>query len=155
MFGWWNRLRRDRRGVAAVEFGLLLPILMVLLVGIAELGRYLGQAEAVEKGLRAGAMYAARQSLPLSGTAKTEIENLVKTGTRDGSGIYLAAGWNESGAKVDITATNNSTTDGTAVTVIELTANVPYDELLPGMLGFFGILPLNISMSHEQVHIGA
>ena len=155
MFAWWNRLRHDRRGVAAVEFGLLLPMLMVLLVGIAEIGRYLGQAEAVEKGLRAGAMYAARQTLPLSGTAKTEIANLVKTGTKDGSGRYLAAGWAESGANVAITSTSATTTDGTAVTVIELTASVPYDEMLPGMLGFIGISSLNLSMSHEQVHVGA
>ena len=76
-------------------------------------------------------------------------------GTKDTSGAFLAAGWGEAGANVGIILTETTGANGTVVTVIELTANVPYDEMLPGMLGFFGVLPLNLSMSHEQVRIGA
>jgi Flp pilus assembly protein TadG len=155
MFGLWNRFCGDRRGVAAVEFALLLPMLLVLLVGIAEVGRYLGQAEAVEKGLRAGAMFAARQTLPLSTATKTTITNLVQRGTLDTGGGYLADGWGEFGAGLTITATTTASGAGMDVTVIELTATVPYDEMLPGMLAFVGISSLSLTMSHEQVHVGA
>lgn len=158
MFGLWNRFRGDRRGVAAVEFALLLPMLLVLLVGIAEVGRYLGQAEAVEKGLRAGAMFAARQTLTsgvLSNAAETTIKNLVERGTLDTSGAYLADGWGESGADLTITVTSTASgVTGLTVNVIELTAEVPYDEMLPGMLAFVGISSLSLTMSHEQVHVG-
>jgi Flp pilus assembly protein TadG len=158
MYDLWNRFRGDRRGVAAVEFALLLPMLLVLLVGIAEVGRYLGQAEAVEKGLRAGAMFAARQALTsgnLSGAAETTITNLVQRGTLDTSGSYLAGGWGESGATLTITTTSTPSGAGMDVTVIELTATLPYDEMLPGMLAFVGISSLSLTMSHEQVHVGA
>ena len=157
MCGWLNRLRRCRRGVAAVEFGLMLPMLMVLLLCIVELGRFLALGEAVEKGLRAGAMYAARQDLPLSLSTRNQIRNLVRTGTNDGSGTYLAPALGDPavdscpGICID---TKFETTAGSTFTVIELTATVPYDELLPGMLSFFGLSQLSVTMSHEQVHIG-
>jgi Flp pilus assembly protein TadG len=159
MCGLLSRLRRSRRGVAAVEFGLMLPMLMILLVCIVELGRFLAQGEAVEKGLRAGAMYAARQDLPLTGTVIAEIQNMVRTGTTDCVAVdcYLTPGWGEVGAKVDPPVfTQETLPDGTTtVSVIKLTATVPYDELLPGILGFFGLGELSLTMSHEQVHIGA
>ncbi len=157
MCGWLNRLRRCRRGVAAVEFGLMLPMLMILLVCIVELGRFLALGEAVEKGLRAGAMYAARQDLPLSAAAEGQIRNLVRTGTNDGSGEFLAPALADPAVTVDIPNPLKQETlpDGTTVRVIELTASVPYDELLPGILSFFGLNQLSVTMSHEQVHIGA
>jgi Flp pilus assembly protein TadG len=154
MCSWLNRLRRCRRGVAAVEFGLMLPMLMILLVCIVELGRFLALGEAVEKGLRAGAMYAARQDLPLSASTQNQIRNLVRTGTNDGSGAYLAPALGDPAVTVAINP-KSETTAGSTFTVIELTASVPYDELLPGMLNFFGLSQLSVTMSHEQVHIGA
>ena len=49
-----NRLGRDRRGAAAIEFGLLVPLFMMFLLGAVEFGRTLSQANAVEKGVRSG-----------------------------------------------------------------------------------------------------
>ncbi len=66
MFGWLNRLRRDRRGAAVVEFALFAPLFLLMLVGVIEFGRLLAQSNAVEKGLRAGAMLAARSDFPLT-----------------------------------------------------------------------------------------
>lgn len=37
MRGFWHRFRRDRRGVSAVEFALILPILMLMYFGLGEL----------------------------------------------------------------------------------------------------------------------
>ncbi len=37
----WTRLVRDRRGVSAVEFALIVPLLILLYVGIAEIGNLL------------------------------------------------------------------------------------------------------------------
>jgi hypothetical protein len=40
---WWRRLAglgRDRRGIAAVEFALVLPVMILFSLGIAEVGRF-------------------------------------------------------------------------------------------------------------------
>ena len=47
MLNSFNRLRRDRRGAAAIEFGLLVPLFMLFLLGAIEFGRALSQTNAV------------------------------------------------------------------------------------------------------------
>ncbi|MEP6807849.1 MAG: TadE/TadG family type IV pilus assembly protein, partial [Chloroflexota bacterium] len=36
--GWWGFHRRSRRGQSLVEFALMLPLLLVLLLGVADFG---------------------------------------------------------------------------------------------------------------------
>lgn len=153
MSAWLNRFRRDQKGVAVVEFGLFLPLLMLLLVGMAETGRVLYHTNAVEKGLRSGALYAARSEFPLSGDAKTAVENIVKTGNAAGSPPYLVSGWAKAGADFDITTTDVFV-DGEPLPVVHLDAVVPYDPLLPGMLSFLGLGDFKIRVSHEQAFLG-
>jgi Flp pilus assembly pilin Flp len=38
--GWASRFRRDRSGIAAVEFALVLPVMMLFALGVAEVGRF-------------------------------------------------------------------------------------------------------------------
>jgi Flp pilus assembly protein TadG len=53
-----SRLRRDQRGVAAVEFAMIAPIFFGLLVGIIDVGRYMWTLNtiqyAIDQGVRAG-----------------------------------------------------------------------------------------------------
>ncbi len=44
------RVPRDARGNAVVEFAFVLPLLLLLLAGMSEIGRAYYQANAVEKG---------------------------------------------------------------------------------------------------------
>ena len=57
------------------------------------------QANAIEKGLRAGAMYVARAQLPVDGATTTAITNLVKRGSIDTSAPYLVDGWSDASAR--------------------------------------------------------
>jgi Flp pilus assembly protein TadG len=98
MFGWSSRLAADHRGVAAVEFAIMLPLFLILFAGSVEVARALIQANAIEKALRAAAYYAGRSPLPLSADDEATVENLVKTGTADGSGALLVPGWADAGA---------------------------------------------------------
>lgn len=149
-----NRLRRSRGGVAAVEFALVLPLLLLILVAIVEIGRVMSQASAVEKGLRAGAQFAARSSvLPLTGSADQQFQNLVKWGNVDGTGSLLVDGWADANATLSINL-RNDTVGGNPVTVIRVQASVPYDPLLSGLAGFFGLDSFTITTSHEQTYIG-
>jgi Flp pilus assembly protein TadG len=53
-----SRLRRDQRGVAAIEFAMIAPIFFGLLVGIIDVGRYMWTLNtiqyAIDQGARAG-----------------------------------------------------------------------------------------------------
>lgn len=55
-----RRLRGDRRGAAAVEFAMMSPFLLGLLVPIADLGTYVYDTMQLQLAAQAGAEYAAR-----------------------------------------------------------------------------------------------
>ena len=149
------RLTRDGRGNAVVEFALVLPLLLLLFTGITEIGRAYYQANAVEKGLRAGALFAGRNSFPLTGQVRTMVANLVKTGTLDGSGPYLVSGWADVNADLNIDDTLTFPVDATTtIPVVRVTATVPFDPLLPGMMALVGLGDVNIQLSHEQAYVG-
>ena len=149
------RLTRDGRGNAVVEFALVLPLLLLLLAGMTEIGRAYYQANAVEKGLRAGALFAGRNSFPLTTQVRTMVANLVKTGTLDGSGPYLVSGWADVNADLNIDDTLTFPVDATTtIPVVRVTATVPFDPLIPGMLTLVGLGDVTIQLSHEQAYVG-
>ncbi len=53
-----SQLRRDQRGVAAVEFAMIAPIFFGLLIGIIDVGRYMWTLNtiqyAIDEAVRAG-----------------------------------------------------------------------------------------------------
>lgn len=97
---------RCLEGSAAAEMALVTPLLLTLLFGSFELGNYFLDNHVVEKAVRDGARYAARQSLsnfPCSaastgsvplGTVVSNTQNLVRTGAISG-GTERLNGWND------------------------------------------------------------
>jgi Flp pilus assembly protein TadG len=57
-----RRLLRCDRGVAAVEFGLAAPILLAVLIPVADLGMAFSKEQQLRQAVQAGAQYAAAQS---------------------------------------------------------------------------------------------
>lgn len=57
-------LGRDERGVAAVEFALLLPVLIMLLFGIIEFGLALSRQQVLNTASHEGARLGIRQAVP-------------------------------------------------------------------------------------------
>lgn len=154
MRNWWNRhprrLARDSRGIAPVEFALALPLLVLVAMGMVEMGRVVNQATAVQKGLRAGALYAARNEFPLSAAVLTEVENIVKTGDPTGTSSYLASGWSKAGASVQVQELSFDVA-GSPLPVVRISATVPYDPILPGLIP---VPAFNIELSHDQAFVG-
>lgn len=149
MSAWFADFGRDRRGASAVEFALLVPFLLTLLLLVVEGGRAYMQTVALEKNLRAGAVLAARSPLPISAATRTVVANLVRTGDPTGASPPLTEGWSH-GATVDLDDTSTFEVDGTPVPVIRLTAQLPYVPLLP-----LSVFPsMMISATHEQLYIG-
>jgi Flp pilus assembly protein TadG len=86
---WISRLRRDERGVAAVEFAMIAPIFFGLLIGIIDVGRYMWTLNtiqyAIDQGVRAGVV----QQLSIQ-----DVTDFVKTSL---------AGLDASAIEVDVT----------------------------------------------------
>ena len=82
------------RGVAAVEFGIMLPILITLIFGIAEFGRVLYQYNGLVKGVRDGARLLSLYSPTASNytTYETQAKRLVVYGNIAGTGDPLVTG---------------------------------------------------------------
>ncbi len=96
---------KSQRGVAAVEFIIVLPLLAMLMLGTAELGRMLYQYNAVVKTTRDGARFASKQALNAaevveldqiqpfhSYSVRRETQNLVVYGNTQGTGTPLLPG---------------------------------------------------------------
>jgi hypothetical protein len=82
--------RQNRqRGVAIVEFALILPLLLLLTMTVTEFGRALYQYDILAKSVRDAARYLSVQT---PGTHTTEARNLVVYGNTAGTGTPLALG---------------------------------------------------------------
>ena len=81
------------RGVALVEFALILPMLLLLTVITTEFGRAMYQYNTLTKSVRDAARYLSMQT---PGTQITQARNLVVHGNLAGTGPVLAYGLNDS-----------------------------------------------------------
>lgn len=93
-------LLANSSGAAAAELAMMLPLLVLLMFGSFEMGRYFLDAHTIQKAARDGARYAARQSfteMPCGGTAtdETAIKNLVRTGTTADGGPPRVSYWTD------------------------------------------------------------
>jgi hypothetical protein len=149
----WRNSLADRRGVSAVEFALCVPIALVLLVGLCEMGRAWAQNLALHKGVEAGVRFAAQSALRLSGSALASAENLVKRGTLDASAPLLLDKWNDGGARLTFT-TRAFSTGGVSGQVVRAEAAVPYAPIFPVSLPLLDFGEMRLSAAFEMVHVG-
>ena len=148
-------LPRNARGAAAAEMALVLPILLAIMFGAFELGNYFRSEHVLIKGVRDGAVYAARQEMsnydcavaspPVPATVVNGAKALVRTGELSGGTDRLPR-WADGSTIFTITASCVTSAGGTAllgmyqvnggkVPVITVTADLPYQSVL-GTLGF-------------------
>lgn len=90
---------RTERGVATIEFAICAPLLLLLLLATAEVGRVLFQYNTLTKAVRDGVRYTAayasdgRRMVTITPELRTQTRNLVVTGTIAGTGAALLPGW--------------------------------------------------------------
>ena len=158
------QLWSDGRGAAAAEMALAAPLLIALMFGSLELGKFFLDEHVVVKAVRDGARFAARQNfatMPCNGTASNEAQ--IKNVVRYGKTVVTSADkprlqyWtNPATITVTIVCYDNSGSGGervyegiyserSTVPQVTVSASVPYQPLA-GALGFNGIgLTLNAS----------
>ena len=155
-------LFRCRSGSAAAEMALVLPFLVVLLFGGAELGYYFYNQHQVVKGVRDGARYAGRQSFVslncdggvtpsvIPNDVETAIQEITRTGRISG-GTARVIGW----VTEDVTVTLEC--PATAITTgiyqdednapqVTVQATVDYESLFDGV----GVIDSTYTLSASQ-----
>lgn len=124
--------RRDERGAAAVEFALILPLLMVLVFGIINYGDMLSVRQSVSQAASEGARAAAVD--PGSDTVKKAAAMKAVEQALDAQGQKCSSG----GCTVDIAACAGETDKKCATVKVK----IDYDAVIPG----FGlVLPDTLS----------
>jgi Flp pilus assembly protein TadG len=129
---------------------LVTPLLMVLMFGAAELGKYFLDEHVVSKAVRDGARYASRRSFSeyscggVSSDVIDKTRNLTRTGQVASGGFARLAYWT-SATTITVSVTCNTTSPAhnngiykglmTGVPVVTVAAAVPYASLFQN-LGF-------------------
>jgi hypothetical protein len=138
-------------GPAAAEMALVAPLLVGLMFGSFEVGKYFWDEHIVVKAVRDGARFAARQSfasMPCGGPAtnETQIKNLVRFGkptitAADQPRLFY---WTDSSTvSISINCYDNAGTDGArvydgiysdrpVVPRVTVSASIPYSPVLVG-----------------------
>ena len=156
---------RDESGTAAAEMALVTPLLLILMFGGMELGKFFLDQHVVVKSVRDGARYAARQpfgsyvcsSKSVSGDVVTRTRNLIRTGQISTGGTPRLSYWTDP-TKIDVEVDCDETEDyqgiyrGSAgALTVTVRANVEYVPLLGG-IGLFELLGLDELELNAQSH---
>ena len=119
---------RDRSGVAALEFAFIAPVLILLTVGIIDVGRMMWTASTLDHAAREGARFATvRGAMSAQPTNQAEVEAFVA-----GSAI----GVDPANLSVTVSWTPDSNPGGT----VTITVGYAYNSLL---IGFLSHDPIN------------
>ena len=164
-------LKRDKRGTALIEMSLLLPIIVLLMGGMAEFGRALQQHHVASKGVKSAARYLARVPGNRSCTQAnwdsylTQAKSIAQRGSLDGSAPLVIPNWDASATfTVTVTCIPNAPDAITGIRPYRDQENMPiltvstsfnFDDF--GMLGLLevtGLSALTITTSHQQMYIG-
>ena len=149
-----RRLRHAEDGAVVVEFAIVLPVLLTLLLGLAEVGRALWYHQLVTKSVRDATRYLARVPAPFSGADLAAARNLALRGSTDGGAPLLIAQWSDPGT-VGVSGPalwGDPAAFRRPVQKIGVTADVPFTFPL---LGFLGIdTAITVQVADEQRWIG-
>jgi hypothetical protein len=155
------RLLRNDRGSAGAEMALVTPLLCAILIGSVELGSYFYNEHILEKAVRDGARFAARQSFTNygcsgapTGTVVADTRALVRTALLSGGAdrfadivdgdITLSTSCTTSVSGQNMTGIYRGRTTGAPV--VTVSARVDYTPVIGAAFGFSGAgMKLNAS----------
>jgi len=110
---WFHRLRRDCRGVSAIEFGFALPVLILLTVGLIDFSLLLWRSSTIENAASEGARFAgvhgASSSAPASAQDVRDFVRSQAVGV-PASELSINVTWqpsNQSGSRVTVVLAYN------------------------------------------------
>ena len=141
---------KNQQGLAAVEFAIVLPVMLFLMLATAEFGRVFYHYNTLSKAVQTGARYASKPLLNTSELTNLDV-NFVKNirrfvvyGNEDGVGEAVLEGLTATSANVTV---SSSVTDNTIT--IEATYNYSFSVLSD--LPFIGFVLPNLTLKASAV----
>lgn len=152
-------MTRDDNGSTLVEVALLLPILILLAAGVAELGRAIYSHHALSKSVRDASRFLARVADPHDAAFQTLATNYVRTGSYGGTSQSLVGtDPTKIGVAFTVTAIANpepKTFYGPdTLYAVRVEASYPFRSGLLEALKLAGPDGIPMAVAHVQRHIG-
>jgi hypothetical protein len=152
------RLRDCTSGSALLEATIVFPVVLVLMVGVIDMGRAVQDYHTADKSMRSAARYLARVPAPATcddGWGWERAQNLAMYGTtnpdEEGGEIVarpLILGWTD---KNTLTLERDPACPGEPTTVA-ISADVPIPTPFITAIGMSGTV--NVRVRHEERHVG-
>lgn len=161
-----NRMRCRHRGAVMVELAIILPVLVILVFGIAELGRALYQQNTLVKAVESGVRYLSRAYAVLDpenncvelepgwSTAVQKATNLIVYGNEQGTGAPLLENLDAPGSvEVDTDHLPADTATFPDTCVVRISATATFDTMFYPLFGRREVFPA-LNASTETRWIG-
>ena len=126
-----KKLVGKRRGSAAIEFGLMIPLLLTILMGVIEIGDAMYEAMQVYNSVEAGAVYAAKNGFDSAGISAAVANATSTTGITATPAPAQFCGCPSSAGVAQI-ACNSTCTGGIAPSqYVRISAALNHQTILP------------------------
>ena len=144
------RTDKKQRGLAAVEFAIVVPVMLFLMMATAEFGRVFYHYNTLTKAVQTGARYASKPLLKTSELTnidadfKQRIQNFVVYGNENGGGAAVLDGLAASNTNVAISS-------NVANKTITIEAQYDYDFAVLGNFPLFGFTLPTLTLKSSVV----
>ena len=131
-----QRLRNRRSGAAAVEFAIVLPVLVTILLGATDFGRFAYSAIAVANAARAGAAFGSMNSSSAYSAWQTGVQNAVTDEMSNSSFLNTA----------NVTIVVSTTTESTGLSRVSAQVTYPFTTIVN-----WSFIPSSFNLQHTCV----
>lgn len=156
-----NRVNCSKtKGQALLEFAIVLPVVLLLALGVIELGRYAYLSILVDSAARAGAAYGAQshftagQPNNITAAANSDFQNNnqpTSALTSVTSTFVCECDNNGTMSTADCTQTNGGCAAGNEVVSLQVTATGTFSPLFGGSLFGFSLLPTQFTVAKSAI----
>jgi Flp pilus assembly protein TadG len=137
--------RLDKAGIAAIEFGLLVPLLVALLLSCAEIGFFVQQTMVVNSAVEAGILVAAKRGFDANAITSAILNNVTTPGLTATPAPSLFCGCAAGNAITPIACDTKCAGNLTAGQYVKLGAALTPQTIMPT-----AILPLPTTITAQS-----
>jgi Flp pilus assembly protein TadG len=139
---------KKQKGAAAVEFALVAPVLLLIVLGVAQFGWLLGNYLMVANAASSGARYFASQRGTANPYSATQTQVQTSAGTLSSANLTIATSVNGATCTSDSTCASDLTSAGGTSSVGTASVTVTYTKFSPlfkgSLSGLYAMMPTSL-----------